>query len=177
MKIFNIEQKDIGINFSKGKKNMYYFDCPNKKCFNTFDDEYSHKRMCNICRQRVIIPVTIETEIDASYCPFCDDFFEISDIFDDEYEDQKTLWLANMVHHYKLKHNPEYIHGIYSGCLKDHYLRKVTMTDKWEEGSKQQVLLKCTDFLIQNGIRLEHFMNLKGTNKETVQLCRKLLNG
>ena len=87
--------------------------------------------------------------------------------------DEKALWLANMVTHYRHDHRAwdrqySYVSARYG---QEAYDRQKAVIN---EQAKRQIIRKCYKFLLGNSFTVKHFMKLKSDEK-TLQLAAKYL--
>ena len=121
----------------------------------------------------------IEKEIVSIYCPMCDQYFKSSDFLLDQIKDDKVLWLANMVTHYRHIHIKSWDKcwgtngGSYRGNLFGEYdLEK----EKINERAKRQIIRKCKEYMNYFSIGIEHIKQLKNNNDaKTLEVAEKLL--
>jgi hypothetical protein len=93
-------------------------------------------------------------------------------------KDEKVLWLANMITHYRHEHITSWnkcwgYNGRYyrSGWFGDYESEKMMVNER----AKRQIVRKANQFLIDNKIELEHFRQLQNTSEETIRLVEKIL--
>lgn len=119
-----------------------------------------------------------KNELDGSkrvYCPICNRWFEGSSyLFEEFKDDEKAIWLSNMVTHYRHTHitswNKCWGYGgrfYRSGWFGDYDTEK----QKVNERANRQIIRKAKDFLIENGFTSEDFKILKNTTEETMKLA------
>lgn len=100
-------------------------------------------------------------------CPKCNMWFDGSDYLRKVF-DGKTLWLANLITHYRHDHTDwnslyPYLYGIEYDGAKIEY----------NEKCKQDIIVNCKDFLTNNRITLDDFLALQNTSQETIDLFKK----
>lgn len=105
-----------------------------------------------------------------AYCPICESHFATSDYLSTVFTDDKTLWLANMVTHYRHEHRAwdrthPYISKRYGQETYEHQKSIIN------EQAKRQIIRKSRDFLLEHGIGIEQFVALKGTDERTLALA------
>jgi len=107
------------------------------------------------------------------YCPICQLYFTSSDYLASVFQDEEPRWLANMVMHYRHDHRAwDRSHPYLSSRSYEHQKSIIN------EQAKRQIIRKATPFLLEHGIRPEHFAALQGTEQKTLQLAlKKLLTG
>ncbi len=113
------------------------------------------------------------------FCPICGKRFEVSDylcsIFKD---DDKALWLANMVMHYRHKHITSW--NKYWGWNGAAYRKAAHFGDYdtekaiFNERAKRQIARKCLQYIIRYGIDCGVYSKLQGTTEETLKLVGKV---
>ncbi|MGM9702479.1 MAG: hypothetical protein ACI3YZ_02865 [Prevotella sp.] len=115
------------------------------------------------------------------YCPICDDCFVGNDYLRSVFSDIPTLWLANMVTHHRHKHIKHWdrMWGKYSSHYRAaaHYHDEDYEERKSEvnERAKRVIVSRATDYLRENNVTIEAFMNLRGTTEQTLNVVRKCL--
>ena len=113
------------------------------------------------------------------YCPMCEKYFNESEYLRKVIETEKTLWLANMVTHYRHHHIKSwnrcwsYRSGNYyrSGWFGDYEEEK----SKVNERAKRQIIRKCTAYLIHFNIEVKDFEGLQYNDDATIELAKKKL--
>jgi hypothetical protein len=118
-------------------------------------------------------------ENDHIYCPICNNYVKGSSYLKDTFGNHpNTLWMANMITHYRHSHtswNKRY-DGTYKGhkySLEDNYDEEKSL---YNERAKRQIIRKCKIFMNHHNIRPEDLFRLKGDDPETVKLANKLLD-
>lgn len=112
------------------------------------------------------------------YCPICKHINSGSDYLKGVFSDQKSLWLANMVMHYRHDHikwwnNCWGRNGVYyQGRWFKNYDEEKS---KVNECAKRQIARKCKDFLINHQFKVSHFKSLQGTTQRTINLVKLIL--
>lgn len=111
-------------------------------------------------------------------CPICNHVFSCSAYLKTVIKDEKVLWLANMITHYRHEHITSWnkcwgYNGRYyrSGWFGDYESEKMMVNER----AKRQIVRKANQFLIDNKIELEHFRQLQNTSEETIRLVEKIL--
>jgi hypothetical protein len=112
------------------------------------------------------------------FCPMCSDYFEESEYLKEVIENEKTLWLANMVTHYRHNHIKSW-----NRCWADggNRYRYGWFGDYEEEKSlvneraKRQIIRKCGDYLTHHGIAVTDYEGLQYNSPETIDLAKKKL--
>lgn len=110
------------------------------------------------------------------YCPMCKGYFSGSDYLKTVFTDEKQLWLANMVTHYRHSHIESW-----NKCwgYRGSYYRSRWFSDyeeekhKVNERAKRQIIRKCTDYLLYFGFTVEDFTALQSTEQKTIELATK----
>ena len=113
------------------------------------------------------------------YCPMCKKYFCGSDyLYSIFAADEKALWFANMVMHYRHSHITSWnkcwgYGGRYyrSGWFGDYDEEKA----KVNERAKRQILRKCKDYLKANGFTVDVLDKLQNTTDETREVAMKIL--
>ena len=115
------------------------------------------------------------------YCPLCNDWFGGSHYLSTVFEDERSLWLANMVTHYRHSHLKSWdkMWGRYGGYYQQaaHYRDEDYEDRKSEinERAKRQIARKALNFLIDNMIEIDVFKSLQGTTEITIKTVSELL--
>jgi hypothetical protein len=152
------------------------------KCGNEFERDYFvEPYQCNCCgaKDHPFIAEKITKEVIHFYCPQCNDYFKASEYLNSAIEDEKVRWLANMITHHRHEHitswnkmwgrnGGSYTSGWYSGDYEEE-------KSKINERAKRVLMRKHTDFLIEHGICVEHFLKLEGNDESTIALAKKML--
>jgi len=119
----------------------------------------------------------IKDYIEKQICPICHWQIEQSEYLKEIFEnDQATLWLANLVTHYRHNHITSW-----NKCWgpRGNYYRRDWFDDydmekaKVNERAKRQLVRKGHLILFQNGVNAETFENLENTTQETLDLVGK----
>jgi len=105
------------------------------------------------------------------YCPICQNRFPFSEYLSTVIADEKTLWLANFVTHFRHSHRAWDRNAGYIARHHDYDAAKDTINEQ----AKRQLVRKAAGFLRSHGIGAEHFMSLKDTTEETMVVVRKKL--
>ena len=113
------------------------------------------------------------------YCPICKHYFDGSEYLKTVFlDDEKALWFANMVMHYRHSHITSWnkcwgYGGRYyrSGWFGDYDEEKA----KVNERAKRQILRKCKDYLKANGFTKDVLDKLQNTTEETREVAMKIL--
>ncbi len=112
-------------------------------------------------------------------CPICHHHIERSTYLKDIFEnDLPTLWVANLVTHYRHNHITSW--NKCWGRSGGHYRHKWfgdydEEKAKVNERAKRQLLRKGWQILKENGVRKETFEKLQNTSPDTIKLAKKLL--
>lgn len=110
------------------------------------------------------------------YCPLCNEWFGGSSYLFTVFTDERSLWLANMVTHYRHSHIVSWnkMWGRYSGYYQQaaHYHDEDYEVRKSEinERAKRQIVRKATEFLKNNNIGMDVFNSLQGTTDKTIKV-------
>lgn len=115
------------------------------------------------------------------YCPLCDSCFDGSTYLKDVFDDVPTLWLANMVTHYRHNHITSWNkmwgdHGFYYRQAA-HYddMNYEDRKSEINERAKRQIVRKAAPYLRDNNVTIKTFEKLQGTTEATLQVVRKYL--
>jgi hypothetical protein len=93
-------------------------------------------------------------------------------------ENEKALWLANMITHYRHNHIEWWDKcwgrngGRYQGSWFGEYEEEKR---KVNESSKRQIIRKCRDFMLYYGIGADVLNHLEYNDPKTMKLAEKLL--
>ena len=121
----------------------------------------------------------IEKYCEEHRCPICNQLILQSNYLEEIFrEDKKILWLANLVTHYRHHHITSWDkcwetngHRYKAHWFTDYDSEK----EKVNERAKRQIIRKGYKVLLENGILVEHFKNLKSTTVETLKVADKFL--
>jgi hypothetical protein len=113
------------------------------------------------------------------YDPIKGTFYPLSEYLTSVFaENQKALWLANMITHYRHNHIEWWNKcwgrngGRYQGNWFGEYEEEKR---KVNESSKRQIIRKCRDYMIYHHIGVEVFQLLDNNDPKTLVLAEKLL--
>lgn len=115
------------------------------------------------------------------YCPLCNEWFGGSSYLFTVFTDERSLWLANMVTHYRHSHiiSWDKMWGRYGGYYQQaaHYHDEDYEVRKSEinERAKRQIVRKATEFLKNNNIGMDVFNSLQGTTDKTIGVVNNFL--
>ena len=115
------------------------------------------------------------------YCPLCGQRYDVSDYLMSVFkDDERALWLANMVMHYRHHHITWWnkCWGRYGWYYRDaaHFGDYDEEKSKVNEQAKRQIARKCPKYLIDNAINKEAFSKLQGTTEKTLATVDKILS-
>jgi hypothetical protein len=113
------------------------------------------------------------------FCPICKEYFYESEYLRTAIDSPKTLWLANMVTHYRHTHISSWNKcwdgraGNYyrSGWFGDYEKEKRLVNER----AKRQIIRKCTDYLKMQKITVKDFEGLEYNDEKTIELAIKKL--
>ena len=112
------------------------------------------------------------------YCPICNVRFEGSDYLKTIFEDERALWLANMVMHYRHTHitswNKYWGYGGWYYRQASHFGNYDEEKAKVNERAKRQIARKCKEYIVNNNVNKDVFMMLQNTTEETIKLVEKI---
>jgi hypothetical protein len=117
---------------------------------------------------------------DKYFCPICNKWYELSDYLKTTFaDDEKTMWTANMVTHYRHVHITSWnkCWGHNGSAYRYGWFKKNDYDEKKKEvneRAKRQIMRKCNLFLIEHGITKVEFIKLC-SDPETLNLAYKLL--
>ena len=110
------------------------------------------------------------------YCPLCDSSFPCSDYLESVIKNEKTLWFANMITHYRHNHITSwnkcwgYRGNAYrSKWFQDYDTEKMLVNER----AKRQIIRKAKNFLIDNKFNSFDFELLQGNSRATIDLVNK----
>ena len=111
-------------------------------------------------------------------CPICGRRFNCSDYLGAVISNERVLWFANMITHFRHDHIPSW-----NKCwgYNGHRYRKRWFGDydeekaKVNERAKRQIIRKGRQFLLDNGFTVDHIQQLQNNKVETIVLAEKLL--
>lgn len=115
------------------------------------------------------------------YCPICDKRFDVSDYLKSVFgQDEKALWLANMVMHYRHKHITSWNkcwgrYGMYyrqAAHFGDYDKEKSIVNER----AKRQIARKCPQYIVSYGIDKDVYSKLQGTTSDTISTVEKVWN-
>lgn len=111
-------------------------------------------------------------------CPICGQMFSCSEYLKGVIKDEKVLWLANMITHYRHNHITSWNKcwerngGYYrNGWFGDYNEEKKLVNER----AKRQIIRKAKEFLIENEFTVEHFEQLQDSTEKTIELAKKYL--
>lgn len=120
----------------------------------------------------------VDTEIAEIYCPMCDKYFDGSTYLCEQIKDDKVLWIANMVMHYRHNHtkydNTWSARGYGSKNLTEDTYN--TEKGKYNERAKRQIIRKCKDYMNYFSIGIKHIILLEKNDQKTMEIAKKFLN-
>jgi hypothetical protein len=163
---------------------MYHYEC--KECENDFWKKHPVAPIvCYNCNSIGTIHediVEVKKEKNFQRCPICNQFFETSSFLKEIFDSPHTLWLANMVTHYRHNHIASWNkmwgrNGVnYTDSFMSNPDKKYEQLKRvYNERAKRQILRKCKDYLISNGFKVEHIIMLQNTDEKTIALYSKFL--
>lgn len=112
------------------------------------------------------------------YCPMCGEYFSGSKYLRGVFRNNdKLLWLANMVTHYRHEHITSW-----NKCWGDggKYYRSKWFSDYEtekeivNERAKRQIIRKCKEYMSFYSFSANDIKTLKGTEEETINLAIKI---
>jgi hypothetical protein len=116
---------------------------------------------------------------DSVFCPICNSYFAGSSYLKKEIIDQKVLWIANMITHYRHNHITSWnkCWGRHGGSYRVGWFTEYEEEKKKvNERAKRQIFRKCQRYMNANGIGFEHVEKLQTNSSKTLDLAKKLLN-
>ena len=113
------------------------------------------------------------------YCPLCGKRHHLSNYLQKVFEgDEKALWMANMVMHYRHNHITSWnkcwgYYGNYyrSKWFGDYHEEKA----KVNERAKRLIIRKGKEFMLAHQIGPSTLQKLQGTTSDTMKVAHKLL--
>lgn len=116
---------------------------------------------------------------DQAYCPLCIRHFQESDYLKEVIDDERVLWLANMITHYRHEHITWWNKcwsrtgkSYRSGWFGDYETEK----RKVNERIKRQLVRKLASYMRYHGITSTHFSQLMNNDRKTLELAGSILN-
>jgi|GEM_PF-3473411 len=114
------------------------------------------------------------------FCPICKTYFSSSEYLGSVIDNEKTLWLANMVTHYRHYHikswnrcwNSNSGNRYRSGWFGDYEEEKRMVNER----AKRQIIRKCREYLKHNNFLLSDVELLEMNSPETLNLAIKILH-
>lgn len=141
------------------------------------------KRLCSVTTPNTIVKWDYESQLirksSSSYqvfCPLCNKWFVGSLYLSTVFIDERNLWLANMVTHYRHTHIKSWdkMWGRYGGYYQQaaHYYDEDYEDRKSEinERAKRQIARRAVEFLRENNVDTEVFRSLLGTCEKTIKV-------
>ena len=115
------------------------------------------------------------------FCPLCKEWFGGSSYLSTVFTEERGLWLANMVTHYRHIHVKSW--DKMWGRYGDFYQRAANYHDEdyedrkseINERAKRQIARKAPAFLRDNNIDIEVFKGLRGTSEKTIKVVNSKL--
>ncbi len=130
---------------------------------------------------------TVRKEVTEIYCPLCETWIDCSEHLQETFgNDDKMLWLTNMVTHYRhVSHLQNKIGSATSydktwgrngyGYSKLQPQTHDEMKHKQNEIEKRKMIKQLYSLMNEKGITTEHFLRLHRTTDETVIVANKHL--
>jgi hypothetical protein len=114
------------------------------------------------------------------FCPLCKDYFPESDYLRTVIHNKKTLWIANMVTHYRHTHIKSWNrcwdsqggNRYRSGWFENYDSEKSDVNER----AKRQIVRKCSDYLRHFNITPQDFEELEYNEEKTLELIQKKLS-
>lgn len=108
-------------------------------------------------------------EVNRFYCPICEQIYYGSKYLKTVFQDQRTLWLANMVTHYRHRHTDWDYYCFDYGKFYDFKKQEIN------EEAKREIARLATQFLKENDFKVSHFTSLQNSSSQTIDTVRKIL--
>lgn len=117
-----------------------------------------------------------EIHFNDFFCPMCDHYFKESEYLRTAIHDEKVLWIANMITHYRHQHL-RWWDKKYGRNANRHRSYGDYDDDKIKvnNSSKRQIIRKCGNYLNFHGVGREHFLQLHENDEKTLQLIEKII--
>ncbi len=129
-----------------------------------------NEKMHNVNKQpQNMLEKVFVDEVNRFYCPICEQINYGSKYLKTVFQDQRTLWLANMVTHYRHRHTSWDSYCFYLGKFYD-----FEKQEKNEE-AKRGIVRLATQFLKENDFKLSHFTSLQNSSSQTIDTVKKIL--
>lgn len=114
----------------------------------------------------------------AVYCPICKKSVGSSDYLKTVIQDERVLWIANMITHYRHNHITSWNKcwgrggGRYrNGWFGDYDEEKKLVNER----AKRQIIRKCKHYLMLHEIKAEHYEQLQSNDEKTIALAKTTL--
>lgn len=135
------------------------------KCGNT---KYRDEEFCQYCRianEKIVYGCGI--------CPMCGMEFKFSSHLHTAIPNEKTRLIANLITHYRHEHQKSWEKQYkYISRMYDEYVYEEAKIEH-NNRAKRQVLRKCTQWIIDNGITADNFLELQDNDDKTIELITK----
>lgn len=130
--------------------------------------KYRDEEFCPQCR--------IENEkriYGFGVCPLCNKEFKFSSHLNVVIPNEKTRLVANLITHYRHEHQKSW-ESQYK-YISRHYDNGVYEKAKCEHNNraKRQILKKCKEWIAENNITMENFLELQDNDEKTIELINK----
>jgi len=167
--------------FIKKLQKKYHYTC--FECGNEFTKNNEIEPFtCHVCKGIETFTLEIEeVEIIDQLCPICKGYFTTSFHLNQAISDERVRWLANMVMHYRHTHISSWNkswnrNGYFYRNGWGDYKEYEDLKKDVNERAKRQILRKCKTYMIDNGFKVNHVIQLQNTDQQTIDLYNKLLS-
>lgn len=112
------------------------------------------------------------------YCPICRKEFLMSGHLFSVILDEKVLWIANMVTHYRHSHITWWnkCWGSSGSAYRQGWFGDYdTEKRKVNEEAKRKIIKLSHQFMIEHGITIKHLKQLQHNDEETLKIAEKYL--
>lgn len=108
-----------------------------------------------------------------SICPLCGEEFKFSEYLNTAILNPKTRLIANLITHYRHSHQKSW-ESQYK-YISSHCNDGVYESSKIEHNNraKRQILRKCKDWIKENGLDAQNFLELQDNDIKTIELINK----
>ena len=111
------------------------------------------------------------------YCPMCGIRFDGSEYLNTVFDDDRELWLANMVMHHRHEHitswNKCWGYGGWYYRQAAHFGDYDTEKAIVNERAKREIARKCKEYIYKNNVNEDVYSQLQNTTDETLEVVRK----
>jgi len=128
-----------------------------------------NKNVCSECDYNIT-----KKEIGFSICPLCNDEFIFSKFLNTAIKNEKTRLIANLITHYRHVHQSSWNTSCHFISNSWGQLAYAKAKDEHNNRAKRQILRKCFNWVNNNGIKKENFLELQNNDEKTIELINKI---